>query len=242
MSTKIYGGHLLAEGLDVFDAPAAIRAVCDSIRDRRDAKLLVGMAVSAGDHRALGSRETAPQGALGSALAGDSLLTGALLRYMDEQHRADPALRWHDPHRLEVSFGRDPLTGRIAVHVYEEGGQYATALREAGVLIEYAYWNNTDRPDEVSEVEWAERRDLWDRILPRFDPPAVRMLSWALRTSPIDPGTWDVIRTERDQLLTDVMPERAARVHARAVSTVLHCARATVDVHRCSAHIRVHAL
>lgn len=30
---------------------------------------------------------------------------------------------------------------------------------------DYSYWNNTDRPDEVTEEEWYERRDLFDKII-----------------------------------------------------------------------------
>ena len=29
---------------------------------------------------------------------------------------------------------------------------------------EYGYWNNTDRPEEVTEKQWEERCDTWDKI------------------------------------------------------------------------------
>jgi hypothetical protein len=30
---------------------------------------------------------------------------------------------------------------------------------------DFAYWNNTDKPDEISEEEWYMRRKVWDAIL-----------------------------------------------------------------------------
>lgn len=31
---------------------------------------------------------------------------------------------------------------------------------------EYAYWNNTDKPEDLSEAEWEERELAWDLLLP----------------------------------------------------------------------------
>lgn len=31
-------------------------------------------------------------------------------------------------------------------------------------LIDYSYWNNVDAPNDVSEEEWQERREVWDEI------------------------------------------------------------------------------
>lgn len=33
-------------------------------------------------------------------------------------------------------------------------------------LDEFSYWNNTDRPENLSEYEWDERRDIWNQLVP----------------------------------------------------------------------------
>lgn len=35
---------------------------------------------------------------------------------------------------------------------------------------DFTYWNNTDRPDDISKNEWQERRDKWDELLERNAP------------------------------------------------------------------------
>lgn len=37
-------------------------------------------------------------------------------------------------------------------------------LKQPGVS-EYGYWNNTDKPDEISTREWSQRRRNWNRVL-----------------------------------------------------------------------------
>jgi len=37
----------------------------------------------------------------------------------------------------------------------------------------YGYWNNTDRPDEVSEEEWDQRSEDWDKALGDSAPAQV---------------------------------------------------------------------
>lgn len=42
---------------------------------------------------------------------------------------------------------------------------------------EYAYWNNTDRPDSVPSDVWDRRRDSWDKTL-GYNPPSEVSLNW----------------------------------------------------------------
>lgn len=41
---------------------------------------------------------------------------------------------------------------------------------------DYAYWNNTDRPDAVSARAWKARGDTWDRVVLDHDWNATRMV------------------------------------------------------------------
>lgn len=35
---------------------------------------------------------------------------------------------------------------------------------EQGVWKDFSYWNNTDRPDELTSTQWARRKKVWDEI------------------------------------------------------------------------------
>ena len=53
--------------------------------------------------------------------------------------------------------------------------QDATALIEKftteGVWKDYSYWNNTDRPEDVTSSQWARRKKVWDEIFAESSVP-----------------------------------------------------------------------
>ena len=113
MSTKLHHGYRLAEGVDPFDFLATVRAHIDPVRDRADARVLAERADAIVDRAAAHGLTTH---------AGDDLadlmktpLTSVYLAYEDEQAKLRETDRRHDPNRFELSFGRDPQTGRYAV-------------------------------------------------------------------------------------------------------------------------------
>lgn len=80
MSTKIYEGLRLAEGVDIFDVNTRLRELLNPVRDRLDARVLVRRAVRAIDHADFNGtpRPRLP-------------ILHALERYDEEQRNAD----WH---------------------------------------------------------------------------------------------------------------------------------------------------
>lgn len=57
---------------------------------------------------------------------------------------------------------------------YTEQGKWADEFRDQPYIQDYSYWNNTDKPDEVTDAEWEERELTWNRLLPRVTTPAQR--------------------------------------------------------------------
>lgn len=45
--------------------------------------------------------------------------------------------------------------------------EYLNNLLKLPYIKEYGYWNNTDKPDELTEEEWDQRRSDWNEILDR---------------------------------------------------------------------------
>jgi len=41
---------------------------------------------------------------------------------------------------------------------------YTNLIEQLDYVSDYSYWNNTDKPDNISEKEWNERRKNWNKI------------------------------------------------------------------------------
>lgn len=73
---------------------------------------------------------------------------------------------------------RDPPTFDVAVFPYGRrlyGMTFGLPMHEnlwhSKPFVEpWGYWNNTDRPDDVTAAEWRRRRDVWDKILSNGSP------------------------------------------------------------------------
>lgn len=71
------------------------------------------------------------------------------------------------------------LGNRLMVLIYAEPAIEERAAERLG-LRPYGWWNNTDRPDDVSARQWARRERDWRRVLgDHFErPPSSCMMSF----------------------------------------------------------------
>jgi hypothetical protein len=68
-----------------------------------------------------------------------------------------------------VSFipdGRGAVRRPPLILLYAEfgGDEYRGALETAGIVEEFAYWNNVDKPDYVTTAQWRQRKLAWDKL------------------------------------------------------------------------------
>lgn len=84
----------------------------------------------------------------------------------DAAHDCDVSLflRVHQPSQTLLGYIQE-----------ERVGVYEYLLQQAGIE-DYAYWNNTDEPDHLSEAEWNARRDAWTEVLDA--PQACLTMTW----------------------------------------------------------------
>ncbi|GAB2732795.1 hypothetical protein [Nocardioides pakistanensis] len=203
MSTKIYHGYRLAAGVDLFDFVDHVRRTMNPIRDRLDARALIGGAVRSIDGADLGGR---PRPGMP--------LFDAMSAYDDLQRKTGPDSRLHDPHRFELAIGRDKPSGRMLVLLYADRPEYVEAWEALPQVEPYGYWNNADQPEDVTDAEWDERREAWDRVMPGYTPPVACMASVALRADS-DMGMFSLVQDtdkHRDLLLGEAptLRDRAA--------------------------------
>lgn len=87
----------------------------------------------------------------------DVILAGRALQkqYMDNMP---------DSYQVQLGFMPDPLTGHVLCAWF---GNYE--LREQFAAFEevhdFSYWNSSEQPDGISDEEWEERCQAWDRAL-----------------------------------------------------------------------------
>lgn len=108
---------------------------------------------------------------------------------------------------IELSLYVDTETGHVMGMVQEERTGALKHLLTVPGIEDFAYWNNTDRPDTLTDEAWSERSKTWDRLL---DSPTTPVVS--LR---VVPGY-----VAYDELLAEV-----PSLHSRAEE----CARNTVQ-------------
>ena len=65
-----------------------------------------------------------------------------------------------------------PLEDRILCTFYSERKEFTEIWEAQEKVTEFGYWNNTDRPDGVTQDQWDERGDVWGNALGKTGVPA----------------------------------------------------------------------
>lgn len=80
-----------------------------------------------------------------------------------------------EQHKENKKDNPDPLASRLVVFetqsqgknlgfVSGKGKYFENLVERLDFVDEYGYWNNTDKPDELSDEDWDERRNNWNEI------------------------------------------------------------------------------
>lgn len=81
---------------------------------------------------------------------------------------------------FELTLALYPLGNSTLAH-YTNGNRTVHGwFDDLPFVKEYGYWNNTDRPDEISSREWARRRRAWDKAWPEYGRADHRRLTLKL--------------------------------------------------------------
>lgn len=207
MSTKLNHGCRLAAGTEVFAFIARLRAVLDPIRDELDAAPLADDAVGLVDNADL-KGEPRPE----------TPHIQAVLNWFDEQEKLDPSSRYRDPHRFELAIGYDAYTDRHLLLPFVDAEELQIAFVGMPEVEPYAYRDNLDKPDYLSQGEWDERHAAWTRVL-GYKSPKEAMLMMSLRNGP-DAGSafGEVFSADGATTLKDVAPTRERRAWRLSIS------------------------
>lgn len=78
----------------------------------------------------------------------------------------------------EVDFNCElviyPIGGKLLMQLFAERKEYREALEAFPEVTPYPYWNNTDRPDDISERQWDKRCEDWNKALGETGIPSLQ--------------------------------------------------------------------
>lgn len=155
MSTKLYEGLLLTEAKpDLFTLIPKLAKTVQKVYKRLSLKLVAEELGEALVDPAW--RETRRPGA--------TLIMEVETAWKKQQENYGSHHTFNDPLRFSIVFGRTKR-GRVLAYPFYARPAYGKSLEKLGIFQEWGYWNNSDRPTEVAEEEWDERREEWDSLL-----------------------------------------------------------------------------
>lgn len=109
------------------------------------------------------------------------------------------------PSAIRLSFARDDF-GRIVGIPQYHNLSLLNIVRNHPMTGDWSYWNNSDRPDDVSDEEWESRRASWDYAL-RHDPLGTLSRNMFMRE--FDDGDFVLCALGDNSDLWDHLPELA---------------------------------
>ncbi|MCC3292533.1 hypothetical protein [Arthrobacter sp. zg-Y1110] len=174
-------GYRLAPGADPAEFLGRLALAMNPVRDRLDAEYFIDAAIDSIDRADVYGR---PRPA--------APLDDAYNAWVKEQESMNRNYVWFDPHSLALRIGQDTATGRHLFIMATDRREYIEALDGFPGIEEYGYQAIIENiPEGVSDKEWAERAEVWTRMLPggRSD---TTMDLWNLR-EPGDTRTRQVV-------------------------------------------------
>lgn len=64
---------------------------------------------------------------------------------------------------LDLVINFAPVNKNILIYPYYEYSEYGEVLLK--YFSKYGYWNNSDKPDNISSKDWNTRRKRWDKVI-----------------------------------------------------------------------------
>lgn len=177
MSTDIRNAWRLPVGADPFDEIAPLREAVVGIQLAEDAREIVGTAVRIVDELSL---HRDPQRMIlmrGGQPASPLRPWRSAIEHLAYAESQESQAEWGtDRQRFEIQFVRDDADNRLCALRYAENPRIIAAsdevMRSRG-WADWHYQNRSDKPEEVSEEEWEQRKKSWDRILDLSAPAEV---------------------------------------------------------------------
>ena len=175
MSTKIYNGYKIPKSLDVLqDFIIDFRNKAEEIVLNDLTKLTAEMTSYNVDRFFFNS--------LKEPELADSALQ-KVMRLIDDEYSKIKKTKQRNPtydFECEVSVLVPKESDKILLLLFTEKQNIKSLFESYEFIEEYCYWNNSDKPNDISESDWKQREIDWNKALPGSGVPARNGLSFEL--------------------------------------------------------------
>ncbi len=229
MSTKIYGGFRITQpgatdflGLQVLLNELSSRLT--EIACLETNKHVLRSAIDRFDQDSLRkaglikASETEEDGRDPDENARGGYITGAILRLLERTAKVEQTQRRDAAIDMSCEIVLLPHESGLYGIAYTENRVIENAFFASEGIERFAYWNNTDRPDDVSEEAWEVRGRLWHELLPGSGVPAECGLSRKLSPVTVMPSVKEIVEFWRHH--PNVTPSFADRIRTYAIGAV----------------------
>ena len=152
MSTKVYEGILIDQQYDFWEIVHGIRETCENVFKELNIAYTI---------ESLYDEYT--QYIVQCYKNSDYQLDAGLFTTAFHKHKEDTLTK---PLGCSVYLYPPLDNGRTLGYVQSSSPQHYETLIKLPYISDYAYWNNTDKPDSISGSEWAQRKDDWNTLFP----------------------------------------------------------------------------
>ncbi len=211
MSTKLFNGHeIVGHTLESFLPELfALQTELDLYAQNQANAFMTRIAVAQYDACTLGMSPA-------KAANNNYLFEG--YKAFDERQSAMVKTRRRDP---AVDFGFEvcvfPVESRLLALTFTEQRAFREIWAAKPWRRDFAFWDNVDADESVSEKDWEERGRLWSLALPSYQPPSHRGYSLTLV-----PENQVYLLPDDEQVLTPHIPALDARVNAMLLPYLMH--------------------
>ena len=229
MSTKIYGGFRITQpgATDFMGLQALLNELSAKITEvarTETNKHVLRSAIDRFDQDSLRkaglikASETKEDGRDPDEDARGGYITCAILRLLErtakveQTHQRDPSID------MECEVVLFPHESGLYGIAYAENRAIENAFFASEGIERFAYWNNTDRPDDISDDDWVSRGRLWHELLPGSGVPAECGLSRKLSPVTVMPSVKEIVEFWHHH--PNVTPSFADRIRTYAIGAV----------------------
>jgi hypothetical protein len=135
-----------------------------------------------------------------------------------EQHKDSSFKNDYNQYKTEIVLSKNPATGDI-LGIFYGGRKYFELVQEMPEYRgEYIYYDNSDRPDNVTKKEWKHRAEQWDVTFGDWEPVLVQGLAINIlsdfnsipRLDIVEKSSYEIIdkKTRLDYLISQDVAEQ----------------------------------
>ena len=150
--------------------------------------------------------------------ARDGYIACAILRLLERADKVEQTQRRDAAIDMSCDLVLLPHESGLYGIAYTENRVIENAFFVSEGIERFAYWNNTDRPDDVSEEAWEVRGRLWHELLPGSGVPAECGLSRKLSPVTVMPSVKEIVEFRRHH--PNVTPSFADRIRTYVIGAV----------------------